>query len=340
MKLRNVFVLGFCLQMATANATQWHEPFHSEVVRHATAFARVTVLDANDAQPAESADAQDSLNEPHDEEDGALRIQVLELFAGTAPEHLTLEVYTQAAIFDEAPWLDPGHEYLIFLEHTADGWGIASPAAAHASVADGLVLGHYRNSCTGAIYPPDWYIKTQSLLFESMRGSSAASIELAALIREQLRRPAEAFGGEGDPRNALTFFEQHAANEMLAMLPELAPEVDLEPFLKLTDFHGQISAVRALSARRTSDSSERLLRFLTDTTSEYRAKIVAVRELRSHALSKRQRATLQRSARRADDQPFDLCSGSVMDPRLVEGYTSVSLKQALNELLQRSEPEL
>jgi|GEM_PF-3370704 len=315
---------------SVAFATRWNEPFHEELVRRSDAFAKIRVLSAEEDKKSEnSSDFALPENDPSD-----LNVEVLAVYAGDAPKKLTVSHYTFNQYYgDEHSGLGIGGEYYVFLEKDDRGWGIATPTAGFVEAKDDLIVGSYRISCAGGFYETQWYVETQTLLFQLLHGDQSNKAKLSALVTEQLKQPSKVFGGIGDPKLALTFFKQSASNEILAMMPELAPNVNLDPFLAAADFHAQISGIRALSARKGKLVVDRLIGFLTEPTSEAVPRVVAVRALQKHAISSAQRKRLITILATADTERVDLCGGSIMDPRIVPGYTSVSLKMALSELL-------
>jgi hypothetical protein len=219
-----------------------------------------------------------------------------------------------------------------WLERHGDNWTVPTPTSSLQPFFGDHVLGTFRISCAGALYEPALFERLQIALFEVLHGDSdSAHGVLASFVRDELSRPAEYFGGEGDPTAALGFFRQIAALEILATDASLMPGLDLAPFLASADFHLQVSAIRALAARH--GSTDALLDVLESETTNVVPAMVAARLLRGRDFDSAQRRRIELLAESASGDEVSLCGGSIMDPRVVDGY-DVSPRDAIRDLLR------
>jgi len=293
------------LSLATleAQASTWLEPFDADVIAKADTFV-VGKLDDQDAT----------------------RLRVERVLAGADPGK---EVVVAAFGEDQ----QAGARVYAWLDREKDGkWTVPTPTAAVDSFYDdNLVLGSFRISCAGGLYQPDFYERAHTAWFALLHGDNSTRGDLESLVREELARAPEYFGGEGDPADAIAFFRQQAALEILASDAALGPAVDLKPFLAAKDFHAQISAVRALAAR--DDSTNALIEVLGDKRTQEVPAMVTARLLRGRELDAAQRKELKKLARSASEENVWLCGGSIMDPRIIPDYSDVSIRQAIKDLL-------
>lgn len=284
-----------------AVADTWLEPFHAEVVAEADTLVAATIDRGN-------------------------RLRVDRVLAGQDPG-ARVEVATIGAIE-----LEPGARVYAWVERNGDSWTVPTPTSSIRPFLGEHVVGTFRISCAGALYEPALFERLQIALFEVLHGGSDTAHDvLASFVREELSRPAEYFGGEGDPTAALGFFRQIAALELLATDASLMPGLDLALFLASDDFHLQISAVRALAARE--GSTDDLLDVLESESTHVVPMMVAARLLRGRELDYVQQRRLVPLAESASGDEVALCGGSIMDPRVVEGY-DVSPRDAIRELLR------
>ena len=292
-------------------ANTWLEPFDSDVVSTADTFV-VGTLDARHAN----------------------RLKVERVLAGDDPGKRV-----DVVGFDDEAGLEPGSRVYAWLERDDDGkWRVRTPTSSIDSFygEDGrFVVGSFRTSCAGGLYTPEFYERVHTAWFALLHGDRSAQPSLEAMIREELAREPEFFGGEGDPADAVGFFRQTAALEVLASDATLGPAVDLERFLVAKDWHAQVSAVRALASR--DDSTNRLIDVLADARTSEVPAMVAARLLRGREVDTAQRKRLEKLAQDASQEEVWLCGGSIMDPRIVEGYSSVSPREAIEDLLKPGE---
>jgi hypothetical protein len=317
MSFRNRIDLKWTIALAAialtplAYAHQWAEPYDADIVAHADAFvlARAT---------------------------GEFEVEIVKILAGeqTLPKKLRVDHAGQIALDKALDSHDPpfqnGASYFLYLNHVGKHWTLATASTHIAKRENNNVTGHFRSSCANSFFEDAWYRSMHVLWFKALRDDAQAQRLLQAKIHAELTLPAQTFRGEVEPASAqaMQFFRQHAANEILASLPTLGNELDLEPFLTLNDWQGQVSAVRALAARQDLKSTARLVEIAAASDFDDIVRLVAAVELAERKRDSKQRRALKTASANANDESMTLCGGSIMDPRLDARY-SASLKEAL-----------
>jgi hypothetical protein len=312
------FILTVLLVIVVGNAsaTQWNEPFDREVIKIADTLIKAEVID-----------------------DDPPKLDVLEVLAGEQVSGklritgFSVPGYYGDHAFHDLGWAR-GAKLYVFLARARNGsgWNLATPTSGIGRhYTNDVIQGSLRISCAGALLKEDTYRMVQVALFRALHGESDAKAELKRFAQDELGRTPEIFGGNGDPMDALPFFRQHAALEVLATFPELGEGIDLVPHLNSRDMHAQISAVFALAAR--DGSSPLLIDLLAADDVQLVPQMVAARALRGRELDASQRIRLKALMVSASDEQVDLCAGSIMDPRVAAGYSGVSVREAIAEAI-------
>jgi hypothetical protein len=298
-------VAGAILSLASADvgASTYEEPFDVDVVREAETFVVGTLKPGR--RPS---------------------LVVERVLAGEAPRHRTVRV---DGLGDAVP--DRPSQVYAWLDREGKTWRVATPTSNVDYFHGPHVLGSFRISCAGGLYEPALYERVQAAWFKALHGDESGHPELREFVSAELVREPETLEGR-DATQALGFFRQHAAMEILASVPSLAPALDLTPFLYFQDMHAQISAVRAIAAR--VGSTQAMVDFLADERAQEVPALVAARLLRGRTIDEAQRGQLEAALTKSSTEKVWLCGGSIMDPRYTTDYSEVSVHDALTELLR------
>lgn len=321
-------VVLFVLSLPSlARACSWNEPWHETIVKRASSFLVVKVL--NVAAPEPLVTEEGGFDVTCGRPPKKVRLSVLEHLAGEpVPDVLEFDVGFRGEEFDE------GQRLYMFLARREDGrYALGTPIGCCAVVADGKVTASYRHSLHQGVFDAELYEASQRAIFRSLHGETYDVDRVRKLIRTYLgRAPDDVPEDPHDERNL--FFRQHVALETLYLTrgAGLSPEEALkliEPFLEFEGYHVQISAVRALSGIDSPASRARLVAFLRGEGAGF-AKVMAIWGL-DRLDAREQLPALVEYAPTAETDPVGF-GGSIMDPRAATRFPA-SVKAALEELL-------
>jgi len=226
----------------------------------------------------------------------------------------------------------PGARYYLFLKKAPAGsrWRIASPTTGFAKVGvDAKVIATFRISLHQAAVDSNTYELTQICIFKKLHGEEC-SADLYRYILTQLSLEPPVMSQNATPEQADRFFNQHAALETSYLIGYSVDRETLSKFLRGSDFHTQISAVRAL---RSSDSRERnamLMAFVVDDTRDLLARVMAVQMIRE-VVARELMDSITAYIPKASTEPVNL-GMDIMDPRIGTRFPE-SLKDALEKLV-------
>ena len=210
----------------------------------------------------------------------------------------------------------------------ADTFRIATPTTGFAPLMPRGVYATYRFSAHQAIVPAEIYEPSMAALFRKLHGSATAEDEawVRSLVDVELHKePRDVGQGDDD-----TFFRQHVALECLRSFGTEQDLPLLDPFLRASGFHVQLSAVRALAGIPGEPSQSRLLEFLTGDHPPV-AKVLAVWGLRDQDARSLAPALEPLLATMSTEE----CGLGIklMDPRIGTAFPE-SAHEALEELLE------
>jgi hypothetical protein len=295
-------------------ATSWNEPWHDEVVKNADSFVFAKI---------DSFDRRNGVN-----------ISIIRTITGKEINGSILVSGFYLLRFTSFSGDKDGFfhfpnatEGFFFIKQEENGnYSIATPTSGFAIVEDGMVFATYRHSYHQAFVPMTIYEETMKAIFNNYHNQPYDSEFINIFIMEHLSQGPDIINSFGN-----LFFMQHVALESIFHLRLLGYYSEIIPFLNSTNFHDQISAVRALVAYNTYESKNVLLEIINAENRSNFSKVMAIWTLTEFIPIelKYQLIDLLENAS-TESNGF---GGNIMDPRI--GTYIPSVKTALQNLIDK-----
>jgi len=310
--MKSILTICLLVCLATANATTWDEPWQDKIVKQAQSFILTKVL---------STDTKKGLT-----------VKLLKQIQGTAvADTIYINGFSLLRLCSISGGEGPEFHFsgvdscYFFVSKNDSGYSIATPTSGFAVVSGGVVSATFRHSYHQAALAVDVYEKTMTAVFNHYHNLPYDEAYINKFIDDQLSKNVAGF----EENEILTFFNQHAALELVYHLGLTGRYSQLLPFLHSNNFHAQVSAARALIWYNTADTHKELMAVITDTTARDFLKVIAIWTLKDQQAKdvKEQVSKLQSTA----SENGDGFGGNIMDPRVCTHLPSV--KNAMKDFI-------
>jgi hypothetical protein len=322
--IRSLTIL-ICFAPLCVRATTWDEPWHETVVKDADTFVKATVVKTGPK---------------------AITLKVLKQLAGErVPETLTVDRFSKLRIGSmtigggggadhelQFHFAQDEHWYFFLKkvkEKDHESWALPTPTSGFAGADKGLVYATYRHSYHQSLVPEDLYEPSMTAIFQYLHDQKYDQDFVHKLIKTELAQPPHGLKKGDDEASRKIFFRQHVALESFYHFGTADEYALLEPFLKSSDYHTSISAVRALSRIDTPDARARLWDYLTSEHPGF-ARVMAVQGLKR--LNAREYLAKLREFIKVAPEEETGFGGNIMDPRVGTHFPR-SVKAACEELV-------
>lgn len=291
----------------SAWAHSWNEPWHQYVVKNAVTFVKAKTVKVSGSE-ASFALVKNL---------AGVRVTPTFTVTGLSHQHLNIGAGDTVYLFLAEPEdvENPPDQDAKPNKDAGAIFALITPTASVAKVLSDGVVAVYRHSYHAALVSPELYEWTQRAIFNRSMLEAWDEERVRKYISAELAKPP----GPLETHTDSDFFRQHIAMELLvhqagAGMASKEVLALLEPYLRDSGFHPQISAARALGAVAGEASTERLLRFIENADREGFAKVMAVWALERRRTKKVQkRLEAYRSQAETDELGF---GGGIMDPRI------------------------
>jgi hypothetical protein len=292
-------------------ATSWDEPWHDEVVKNADSFVFAKI---------NSFDTKKGLD-----------ITIIRTISGTKiagsikiSNFYLLHFTSISGENDFFHFSDVNEAYFFIKKDVNGNYCIATPTTGYAIVKNGKVYATYRHSYHQALVPIDIYEETMKAIFNNYHNQSYDNAYINKYVKEHLPQ-----GPVNINTSADIFFLQHVALECIFHLRISGYYAEIIPFLNSSNFHDQVSAIRALRAYNTVDCKNELLKIINAKSRNIFVQVMSIWtlsefnpvELKSKLIELSENAS-------TEDNGF---GGNIMDPRI--GTYIPTVKKALQDLI-------
>ena len=298
-------------------ATTWDEPWQEQVLREAETFAQYRVLE-NKAARLVLKKTRHVAGKETPEEVVVKGFFLLQLGSRSSTDELSID------------WDEDSVMYCFLKKARGNTWQLPTPTAGFAEVEEGTVTATYRHSYHKALVSEKIYELTMGCLFKKVHGEGFDEKPVREFIEATLGKPPVKLPEDPEKASTDPFFLQHAALECLYYLGRPDDLDRVRPFLVFDDYHGQISAVRALSGIQTPSARKELLKFLEGDGNGF-AKVMAVWGLKRQA-AREAIDRLRKIHETASTEEVGF-GGRVMDPRVGTSFPE-NVRAAIAELLE------
>lgn len=310
MTKRIYFLLAFVFYFIQANATTWREPWQKEIIEKSDCLVYGKVLTVSDTLVTVSI--QKSFIKPLT---GVIKIDAF----------FMLELCSYSGGHDPEFDIKQGEEGYFFLKKGENGnYQLPTPTSGFHPIVDGKVYATYRHSYHQAAIEVSVYEMTYSTIWKHYRTGKSDITEVKKFIQEYLSKPVASF--EDDEIDV--FFNQHAALESAYLLEIPIDFTILKKFSESSNYHSQISAIRAIGVLDSKEVKDYLIEFITGDNENNFAKVMAIWSIVNRGDKKYLKELIKKKDIISDGETG--FGGNIMDPRVCTSIPSP--KQAVGNI--------
>lgn len=243
-------------------ANSYNEPWHEAILKKSESFVLLKINSID--------------------ENNGVKATLIKIIAGKEiPQEITIDnffmidttSYSYEPFLFRLPDMDTAYFFLIKGEN--NNYQMPTPTSGFAWRRGNGISSTYRISMHKAFASVQDYEKTMAELFNFNHGIDIDKEFIKNYAKQYLsQKPGDPTSSDEKIRNL--FFNQHIALESLYYIADSSDFELIIPFIRSTQIHNQIGAIRALSAINTKKSKDELIIFLKAETNYDLSKVMAV----------------------------------------------------------------